>query len=301
MTKSYTPETRQPSIVKYSQSERVGIQPQNMTRQAIGYVIRGKKFIYSGDVANQVNSGDLFYLSAGHHYMEDIPENNRPFEQIFFYFTPEQLSHNLSQLSVNFGGLSIDQHHSCDNCHGKNFVIFPAWRTIRSFFYSLNQYIKDGLITGNSTPDSLKMMELIYLIVSNPNCCIQNKIMAHSDTIKESFEQTIQKNIFNDVSIEELAQQTNRSLTSFKKEFKRQFFEPPHKWLIKQRLIHSRLLLISTSKSIAEIGTECNFPNPSHFIKLFKKEFGFTPSVYRNRHIERNVPTAAAQTVSPTH
>lgn len=111
--------------------------------------------------------------------------------------------------------------------------------------------------------------------------------------IKESFEQIIQNNVFNDVSIEELAQQTNRSLTSFKKEFKRQFFEPPHKWLIRQRLIHSRLLLISTGKSIAEVGTECNFPNPSHFIKLFKKEFGLTPSVYRNRHTERNVVPAA--------
>lgn len=293
MPKSYSPETRQPSIVKYSQPERVGIQSQNMTRHAIGFVIRGKKFIYSGDVANQVNSGDIFYLSTGHHYMEDIPENNRPFEQIVFYFTPEQLSRNLTQLSVNFG-FTVADHHSCENCRGKNYVIFPAWRSMRSFFHSLNQYIKDGVVNGNGTPDSLKMMELIYLIVSNSQCCIQNKILEHSDMLKESFEQIIRNNIFNDVSIEELARQTNRSLTSFKKEFKRLFFEPPHKWIIRQRLIHARLLLISTGKSIAEVGTECNFSNPSHFIKLFKKEFGSTPSVYRNRHVERKIVTAVA-------
>ena len=60
---------------------------------------------------------------------------------------------------------------------------------------------------------------------------------------------------------------------------------PPHKWYIRQRLMHSRLLLISTSKSISEIGNECTFPNTSHFIKLFKKEYQMTPATYRHRHL----------------
>lgn len=58
----------------------------------------------------------------------------------------------------------------------------------------------------------------------------------------------------------------------------------PHQWLIRQRLIHARLLLISTDKAIAEIGTACAFPNTSHFIKLFRKQYGMTPETYRNRH-----------------
>ncbi|MDE5962981.1 MAG: helix-turn-helix transcriptional regulator, partial [Alistipes sp.] len=74
-------------------------------------------------------------------------------------------------------------------------------------------------------------------------------------------------------------------LTSFKKEFQRHFQMPPHRWYIRQRLMHSRLLLISTSKSISEIGNECTFPNTSHFIKLFKKEFHMTPASYRNSHL----------------
>ena len=48
--------------------------------------------------------------------------------------------------------------------------------------------------------------------------------------------------------------------------------------------MQSRLLLISTSKSISEIGIECTFPNTSHFIKLFKKQYGTTPAIYRSRH-----------------
>ena len=100
-----------------------------------------------------------------------------------------------------------------------------------------------------------------------------------------------------DISIEELSKLTNRSLTSFKKEFRRHFQMPPHKWYIRQRLMHSRLLLISTSKSISEIGNACTFPNTSHFIKLFKKEYQMTPAAYRNRHITSIAPEKQPETV----
>ena len=43
------------------------------------------------------------------------------------------------------------------------------------------------------------------------------------DLMKESFEQTIQDYIFSDISVEELAEKCNRSLTSFKKEFREAF------------------------------------------------------------------------------
>lgn len=49
--------------------------------------------------------------------------------------------------------------------------------------------------------------------------------------------------------------------------------------------MHARLLLISTNKSISEVGLECGFPNTSHFIKLFKKAYGHTPVGYRHRHV----------------
>lgn len=68
---------------------------------------------------------------------------------------------------------------------------------------------------------------------------------------------------------------------------------PPHRWFIRQRLMRSRLLLISTSKSISEIGVECAFPNTSHFIKLFKKEYGCTPAIYRSRYANNIAPRAA--------
>ena len=160
----------------------------------------------------------------------------------------------------------------------------PAWNSLRNFFINTNNYLRDEDFRHDETAENIKMTELIYLIASHEDCCIKSKLLSNVDAAKENFEQTVYDHIFKDISIEELSKLTNRSLTSFKKEFRRHFQMPPHKWYIRQRLMHSRLLLISTNKSISEIGLACNFPNTSHFIKLFKKEYGMTPAAYRNRH-----------------
>ena len=160
----------------------------------------------------------------------------------------------------------------------------PGWPALKNFFSTINAGLRDNLFADDDTAVHLKLTELVYLILSQGECCLKSKILSNMDLTKENFEQIVHNSIFTDISIEELAAKCNRSLTSFKKEFRKHFFEPPHKWFIRQRLMHSRLLLISTNKSISEIGLACNFPSTSHFIKLFKKEYGMTPAAYRNRH-----------------
>lgn len=282
MTTPQTP-TSQPMIVKYVQPERNGIQSHHLTRHCIGYVVRGRKYIYYGDVRHLVNRGDVFYLGVGSHYTEDIPEAGRNFEQITFYYSSEQLSRILSQLNMNYQ-LDIHRDHSCPQCENQAHVIVPAWNTLRNFFGSIDQYLKDDLFERDDTAEIIKTTELMYLILSQSGTCLKNKILGNTDLTKENFEQIVMQHIFQDISVEELAQKCNRSLTSFKKEFCRHFHEPPHKWFIRQRLMHARLLLISTLKSVSEIGSESTFPNTSHFIKLFKKEYGVTPAQYRALH-----------------
>lgn len=274
----------QPMIVKYVETAHNGIQSQNLSRYAIGYVLRGTKYIYDGDQRISVERGNLFYLGIGHHYVENVPENTQPFEQILFYYTPSELQRILMHLNITYG-LGINNTHHCDRCESHSFVSIPGWSSIRTFFTNTNSYLRDEQFRHDDTAENIKMTELIYNIISHDDGCLKSKILSNIDTAKENFEQLVYDHIFKDVSIDELARKTNRSLTSFKKEFRRLFSIPPHKWFIRQRLMHARLLLISTTLSVSEIGARCNFPNTSHFIKLFKKEYAMTPASYRSRHL----------------
>lgn len=287
-----------PMIVKYVETSHNGIQSQNLTRYAIGYVLRGTKYIYDGDQRTGIGKGQIFFLGIGHHYIEDVPEKGQPFEQIMIYYRPDELQRILMHLNITYG-LGIHTEHYCERCMGRKFVGTPGWPRIRTFFTNLNGYLRDEQFRHDDAAENIKMTELIYLITSHEDSCIKSKILSNVDAAKENFEQTIYDHIFKDVSIEELARLTHRSLTSFKKEFRRHFEMPPHKWYIRQRLMHSRLLLISTSKSISEIGNECTFPNTSHFIKLFKKEYQMTPATYRHRHLTAERAEAPAEIREP--
>lgn len=286
--------TQQPMIVKYTETLHNGIQSQVLSRYAVGYILQGTKYIYDGDQRQVLTRGTVFYLGIGHHYIENCPDNNQPFEQILFYYTPADLQRILMHLNIAYG-LDISNNHSCEKCRNATHVALPAWNSLRNFFASTNDVLRDEEFRHDGAAEDIKMTELIYLIASHEDNCIKSKLVSNIDTAKKNFEQTIFAHIFKDIPIEELAKLTNRSLTSFKKEFRRHFQIPPHKWFIRQRLMHSRLLLISTSKSISEIGNECAFPNTSHFIKLFKKEYQMTPATYRHRRLASGQDAAAAE------
>ena len=282
----------QPTIVKYVEANCAGIHLLNLSRCAIGYVVRGTKHIYYGDTHYTISRGDVFYLGVGNHYVEDIPDDAKPFEQIIVYYSPVLLQRILLHLNMTYS-INVSNSHKCEHCSAFNHVSSPASASLKSFFYHMATYLQDDNM-HDDTAENIKMTELVYLIVSQTDGCLKTKVLSNVDSAHENFEQIIYANIFSDISIETLASMCNRSLTSFKKEFKRHFLTPPHRWFIHQRLMQSRLLLISTSKSISEIGNECTFPNTSHFIKLFKKEYGCTPALYRTRHC--NSTSSAAVT-----
>ena len=273
----------QATIVKFVETNYAGIQRLHLSRYAIGYVVRGTKYLYYGDSRHTISRGEVFYMGVGNHYVEDIPEEGRNFEQIVIYYSPDQLQRILLNLNMNYS-INIKNSHSCERCRRHNHISAVASSSLRNLFSHLSNYLYDDNFIHDVAAENLKMTELIYTIVAMEEGCLRSKVLSNMDAAYGSFEQIIYSHIFRDVSIEELASISHRSLTSFKKEFKRHFVMPPHRWFIHQRLMQSRLLLMSTSKSISEIGNECTFPNTSHFIKLFKKAYGTTPAIYRTRH-----------------
>ncbi len=85
-----------------------------------------------------------------------------------------------------------------------------------------------------------------------------------------------------DLSIEEIAHYTGRSLATFKRDFKKISDLTPEKWLIKKRLDKAYELMKTGKKKVVEVYAEVGFRNPSHFSTAFKKEFGIAPTAVMN-------------------
>ncbi|MGB9273770.1 MAG: helix-turn-helix domain-containing protein, partial [Terrimicrobiaceae bacterium] len=75
----------------------------------------------------------------------------------------------------------------------------------------------------------------------------------------------------------------HRSLSSFKREFRRCYGTTPGKWLIGRRLECAAQMLRTTSMSMTEIALECGFEEPSHF----SRTFSFTDPPQDDRPLSR--------------
>ena len=65
--------------------------------------------------------------------------------------------------------------------------------------------------------------------------------------------------------------------------FKQTFCMTPHDYLINERLMHAKNLLLNTNLSIADIAAKTGFSGTMRFYVNFKRVFGMTPSAFRKR------------------
>ncbi len=81
-----------------------------------------------------------------------------------------------------------------------------------------------------------------------------------------------------ELSMEQIASFTGRSLATFKRDFKKISSLTPQKWLIKKRLEMAYIKLKEEGKKVQDVYMEVGFKNPSHFSTAFKKQYGISPT-----------------------
>lgn len=86
-----------------------------------------------------------------------------------------------------------------------------------------------------------------------------------------------------DMSIEDFATYTGRSLATFKRDFAKISPLPPQNWLIEHRLEKAAELL-SNGMSVTDTYIQVGFRNRSHFTKLFTSKYKCTPSSWNSKN-----------------
>jgi len=157
-----------------------------------------------------------------------------------------------------------------------------------SYIESLQFYFDNPAMVSEELI-KLKLKELILLLVKTNNVEAISKLFGRLFTPYEySFKETIETNIFNNYSIEEIASLANMSLSSFKREFQKHYNTSPAKYIRKRKLEKASKLLTATSLRITEIALDCGFADLAHFSKCFQKEYGHSPTDYRLKLINNS-------------
>jgi AraC-like DNA-binding protein len=80
------------------------------------------------------------------------------------------------------------------------------------------------------------------------------------------------------LSLLQFAFLTGRSLATFKRDFRKVFYDSPSRWLQQQRLAEAHYLLRTRKLKPSDVYLDVGFENLSHFSTAFKKRYGYPPS-----------------------
>ena len=145
---------------------------------------------------------------------------------------------------------------------------------LSAFFQAMTVYFAGA----EKPPESLlklKLRELLTSILvseSNQTLSAYFRSLAASDA--PPIATIMEMNFRHNLPLEAFAQMCHRSLSSFKREFRKHYGVSPGRWLLDRRLEHSASLLLTTEMSVTDVMLECGFEDLSHFSRAFKEKFG---------------------------
>lgn len=91
------------------------------------------------------------------------------------------------------------------------------------------------------------------------------------------------ENYHKPINIEEFAASNHMSVSWFIRNFKTYTGSTPAQYLLSLRLSNAQTLLETTSYNITEIADIVGYDNPLYFSRIFRKQFGMSPTEFRNQ------------------
>jgi AraC-like DNA-binding protein len=157
-----------------------------------------------------------------------------------------------------------------------NVLLFPKNPLLQSLFASLLPYLE----LQHPLPEklmSVKITEVIEILRSLDHNS-DGVLADFSEPGKVNLVEFMEANYMFNIPLAKFSYLTGRSLTTFKRDFKKAFQLSPQRWLTRKRLALAHYQLTEKRRKPIELYLEVGFENLAHFSYAFKKHFGYSPT-----------------------
>ncbi|WP_242117080.1 helix-turn-helix domain-containing protein [Aestuariivivens sediminicola] len=240
---------------------------------SIVYVLNGQKKWITPSADYLVSENQSIFVRKG------AFKNQQYFEESFCVLMFFMKDDFIKRCMENDIGNEIEHFHKIEH---PDFVYrIEVNESLQTLYHSFFTYLKQP----NKTPQKiieLKFREMLLNICLDPgNSEIKNVL--HTISLQSGFtiENIMEEQFFYNLKVEEFARLCGKSLSSFKRYFKKTYNTTPAKWLLTKRLELARKLMVTTDFTIQQICYDCGFESDSHFNRCFKMEYDMTPNQWR--------------------
>ncbi|HMA79542.1 MAG TPA: AraC family transcriptional regulator, partial [Candidatus Binatia bacterium] len=237
------------------------------------HVLSGRKTWRTTEATWTLEKGDTLFFKKGACVLhQDFKDD---FCLLLFFVSDDFIRDVVRDVS---GQLSVRQEGGVLH---KGAILVNGDVTLAAYFQSMLSYFS-GTAKPAETLLTLKLKELIVSILlggNNPELSAYFQSLLKSDAPPLS--QIMEANFCYNLALEEFAKLSHRSLSTFKRDFRKYYNQPPGKWLLQKRLEYSAVLLKNPALNVSQVAMDCGFEDLSHFSRAFKDKFGTSPANFR--------------------
>ncbi|WP_096085074.1 helix-turn-helix transcriptional regulator [Agaribacterium haliotis] len=235
--------------------------------------IEGSFFYHQGK--SELQDNDLVFTPALETH--DFECSDRPKSWYIVQFLPSFLEeHGLAQAEAFF---KYGMHLRLSEAHKDNIRQVVSW-------------LHESYQADPFSDKSQSLLKLLLAWIAEVATPVKQP---HTDSVARPMNDVRLEPILNlfrrnksvDLSLNEAAELCHLSPSYFSRLFKSVFRYNYSEYSIRHRLYSAARLLCQSDYSVTDVSYELNFSSPSHFIALFKKQFGVTPKKYKKSFVER--------------
>lgn len=240
------------------------------------YMLDGQINYTTQNQAVSIPKNDAVLLKCGNYFSQlKNDSNNKTHQIIIIHFHPQILQTiyktDLPKIfqTPNFVNPKIDL-----DVFSNDFLIQKYIESLLFYFENPTLVNEDILV--------LKLKEIILLLCQTQNASTVQQILSQLFSPNSfTFKQIIESNIYSNCSLEDFAMMTNLSLSSFKREFKKQYNDTPANYIRNRKLDKAAELLTISEERITDIAFDCGFNDLANFSHLFTEKNHCSPSAFR--------------------
>ena len=239
------------------------------------YVNHGHHVAISPNEVIEVHEGNLGISVGNTLILKAFPNReNQHYQILIIHIDRTLVVKTFGNTFPNFSS-SQDNTFSTDMFTGKPCVISKNYVDgIIHYFY--NKHIVSQEIL------EIKIKEILLLLLSSKKATEIALLLEHFVNKQTAdFKKIIETHLLSEISLGELSQLCNMSLSTFKRHFKKIYNTTPNDYIIDKRLENSKKILATSEKSIDTVALLSGFKTTSHFSRKFKEKYNIPPSHYK--------------------
>jgi AraC-like DNA-binding protein len=235
----------------------------------ISFLQEGSKEVYSKNHPVNIGNEAFLMMRSGHLLMTEKLSPLTGYNSLLLFFSDELLDQFIQK------HVDVDQHNDATE-FAKAFV-YDAF--ICQVVLSLKELLAQPE-TFRSKVLTVKFEEIMLYLLETQKQALLNFITVNLTEYTLNMIRVVEGNTLKKLSLAQLAFLSNMSVSTFKREFEKQFKQSPSKWFQEKRLEHAAFLLKSKGKRPSDIYILVGYESLTNFVQAFKNHFGTTPKQF---------------------